>query len=162
MDPNPGQLPETGAQIVRRVWLEQLASSGHTARELVLVDADFSGWPLSDPGVLQALTHWMQRRRRLVLLASDFGAFQTQHARWLAWRRPWSHQVECRQADQREGAALRATVLLAPGCAMDAAAHGFPALRLTTAPRRVQDIAEQVRECLAHACVVLPTTVLGL
>lgn len=65
-------------------------------RELWCCDLDFAQWPLGDPVVVQALERWAYGHRKLVLLASRFDEVPRRHARWVAWRRTWSHVVTCR------------------------------------------------------------------
>jgi peptidyl-tRNA hydrolase len=64
-------------------------------RELYLVDPDFDSWPLDDAQVLAELTSWArQPQRRLVMVASDFGAMPRRYPRFAEWRGTWAHVVE--------------------------------------------------------------------
>lgn len=65
------------------------------SRRLTWMDPDFAIWPLGDPGLLQALTHWLKLpQRRLVLIAHRFDAVPRLHPRFVAWRRDWSHAID--------------------------------------------------------------------
>lgn len=84
------------------------------AREIWLCDADFADWPLGERAVIESLTQWAASRRRLTLLAQHFDTVVRLHARWIFWRRQWSHIVQCRSNAELEAAQLP-TLLLAPG-----------------------------------------------
>jgi len=84
------------------------------ALEILLCDPDFADWPLGERGVVDELTRWAGPRRRLVLVAGSFDAFERRHARWVEWRRMFSHLVECRMNDEIETAQIP-TVCLVPG-----------------------------------------------
>jgi hypothetical protein len=84
------------------------------SRELWLMDADFADWPLGDSGVVGQLDLWVSSQRRLTLIAHDFDAVAARHARWVRWRRTWSHVVSCRSNAEVEADDLP-TLLLAAG-----------------------------------------------
>jgi hypothetical protein len=48
------------------------------------------------------------------MLASTFDEIVRRHARWIDWRRQWSHVVECRSLEEIEIQQVP-TLLLAPG-----------------------------------------------
>ena len=83
-------------------------------REIWLCDADFSDWPLNQPALIEHLTQWAKPYRKLTLIAQSFDEFPRRHARWVAWRRTWSHMVECRANVELEAGKMP-TMLLAPG-----------------------------------------------
>jgi peptidyl-tRNA hydrolase len=83
-------------------------------REIWLVDIDFADWPLNEPQVIECLTQWAQAHRKLTLLAQNFDEIARRHARWIAWRRLWSHVVECRANNELEAGQMP-TLLLMPG-----------------------------------------------
>jgi len=83
-------------------------------RELWLCDADYSDWPLSERAVIDSLSQWAYSHRKLTLLAHGFDEIVRRHARWIDWRRQWSHIVECRQLEVVEPGQVP-TLLLAPG-----------------------------------------------
>lgn len=72
-------------------------------REIRLLDPTFEGWPLSEPEVIECLQRWALPHRRLTLVAHHFDGVARDQARFLAWRRLWSHIVECRAWPQDEG-----------------------------------------------------------
>lgn len=84
------------------------------ARELLLVDADFADWPLGERAVVASLDRWVGTRRLLRMAACRWDAVPSRHPRWVAWRRVWSHVVDCRQLLELEPADCP-TLLVAPG-----------------------------------------------
>lgn len=85
--------PQAFAQHVRDA-LAAAAAEGW--REVILSDADFSDWPLGERAVAQALQDWSASGRRCTLLARRWDEVQRRHARFVAWRRTWSHIIEAR------------------------------------------------------------------
>ena len=65
-------------------------------REIVLSDASFADWPLGERAVAESLQAWSASGRRCVLLARRYDEVVPRHARFVAWRRTWSHIVEAR------------------------------------------------------------------
>jgi hypothetical protein len=101
--PNPGDPTDT-AQVIdtregfRQALLESLDQCGRDGiAHLWLCDPDFSEWPLGQPAVVESLTRWASSRRRLTLVAGRYDHLATRCPRWVAWRRQWSHIVQCLQ-----------------------------------------------------------------
>lgn len=95
-----------------REAFHRAATSG--CKELWLCDVNFSDWPLSEIRVIDSLTQWAFAHRRLRLFALDYSEFHRRHPRWVAWRRNWSHIVECRSLNDLEPTQVP-TLMLAPG-----------------------------------------------
>lgn len=83
-------------------------------REVLLCDDDFADWPLNERELIEHLTHWAGAHRKLTLLARSFDEVARRHARWVAWRRTWSHVVECRANNELEAGQMP-TLVLMPG-----------------------------------------------
>lgn len=83
-------------------------------REVFIADPTFSDWPLGERAVLDNLTRWAFAHRKLTVLAESFDEFPKRHARWVEWRRQWSHVVDCRCVDEADAGHLKG-LLLAPG-----------------------------------------------
>jgi hypothetical protein len=83
-------------------------------REIVLVDDDFADWPINEREVIEDLTHWVQAHRRFTVVARSFDEIARRHARWVAWRRQFSHVVQCCTNHDLEAGQMP-TILLAPG-----------------------------------------------
>jgi len=83
-------------------------------REILLCDNDFADWPLSDAGLIEHLVQWAGAHRKLTVLARNFEELARRHSRWVAWRRTWSHVVECRANNELEAGQMPC-LLLMPG-----------------------------------------------
>lgn len=91
------------------------AALARETRRLLFVSPAFEGWPLDDPSLLEALTGFLRRPgRRLVLLAEHFERMERQCPRFTQWRPTWSHAVEARMPDDVPGDGLE-TLLLDDG-----------------------------------------------
>ena len=99
----PGTLITTRGefQAALRTAFATAASLG--CREIWLCDNDFADWPLGERAVVEQLERWALSSRRLTLIARHFDAVARRHARWLEWRRTWSHIVRCRTNNELEG-----------------------------------------------------------
>lgn len=64
--------------------------------EIWLCDENFADWPLGEREVVEQLAQWAASSRKLTLIARNFDEVSRRHARWVAWRRNWSHIVSCR------------------------------------------------------------------
>ena len=77
---------------------QALAMAAHEGwQELILCDANFEDWPLGERAVVQSLQAWSKTGRRMTLLATNFDIIVRQQPRLVAWRRTWSHIIECRR-----------------------------------------------------------------
>lgn len=65
-------------------------------REMILCDATFEDWPLGERAVADSLQAWSKTGRSLVMLATRYDALARRHARFVSWRKTWSHIIECR------------------------------------------------------------------
>ncbi|MBC7547855.1 MAG: hypothetical protein H7224_04315 [Polaromonas sp.] len=65
-------------------------------RELLLCDTDFNDWPLGERAVAQSLNDWAASGRKFTMLAANYDVVSRRHARFVTWRKRWSHLVECR------------------------------------------------------------------
>lgn len=81
------------AELVRRSFA-LAAEQGW--REIIVCDASFEDWPLGERSVAQALHDWAGTGRKLTMLAQNYDEVVRRHARFVTWRRTWSHIVECR------------------------------------------------------------------
>lgn len=76
-----------------------LAAIAATTRELVLVDHDFSDWPLDTPGGADALAAFLagDRDARLRVIVVDPDWLERRAARFMALRRRHAGAVDCRR-----------------------------------------------------------------
>lgn len=65
-------------------------------RELILCDANFEEWPLGERAVAQSLQDWSQSGRKCILLARKWDDVIRRHARFVTWRKTWSHIIDAR------------------------------------------------------------------
>ena len=131
-------------------------------RAALLVDADFTDWPLGEPAVLDALARWLRPPGRLLrLVALDYEALARAHPRLARWRRDWSHRIEAWRPgdgvlpDGVRGLQAGATVLQR----LDAADWR---LRRITDPVHRQAMHEACADFLQRCEPAWPVTILGL
>lgn len=68
------------------------------ARRIVCADPDFGHWPWHDAALLARLGDWLRLpQRRLVLLARHYDDVPRRFPRFTAWRRDWTHAIDCWQ-----------------------------------------------------------------
>lgn len=133
------------------------------ARDLYLVDADFSSWPLDQVAVVDALTAWVRLPgRRLRLVGSRFDVLERDQSRFARWRRNFAHALECLSPTDVEPGDMPCLLLL-PGLA------GIELLdRERWYGRRADDrralvaYQERVNELCQRCESAWPVTVLGL
>jgi len=96
----PASLPEgrfAGREAFRQLVRDALACAARDGwHEIILSDASFEDWPLGERAVAQALSDWSQSGRRCILLARRYDEVVRQHARFVTWRKTWSHLIEAR------------------------------------------------------------------
>jgi len=147
-------------QQAARDALEEVAHVG--CRELILCDPDYADWPLGEPGVIEQLQRWALSHRRLVLLACDFDGIPRRQPRWVAWRRTWSHIVDCRALADVSVEEVP-SVLLAPGLLalrrIDRYRHRGVLDHAQADLLRVQD---RLHELVSRSVPAFPTNTLGL
>lgn len=81
--------------------LETLGEAARAGcRELVFSDADFGDWPLGERAFVELLTQWAGPQRRFTMLAQHYDAVTARHARFVQWRRAWSHLIQCRSLEE--------------------------------------------------------------
>lgn len=113
--PDPGRRVFDSRDALLDAWhttMDVVAARG--GRELFLCDASHRLWPLGDRHTLARLSAWALPHRRLIVLAAQFDELARLHPAWVAWRRQWSHVVQCRQVDEADVADMP-TMALAPG-----------------------------------------------
>ncbi|MEJ7686736.1 MAG: hypothetical protein WKG52_06935 [Variovorax sp.] len=137
------------------------AAARQNWREIVLSDPDFIDWPLGERDVADALQAWSTNGRSFVLLAQRFSVFDREHARFVHWRRMWSHIVACRACD-------------GPGLPQVPSGIWTPSwflLRIDPArgrgvcggePAARRALRERLDECVRHAKPAFPASTLGL
>jgi hypothetical protein len=130
-------------------------------REIILCDADFSDWPLGERSVAQSLQQWSATGRRCILLARRYDELARRHARFVTWRRTWSHIVDARACASADPLDLPSAIW-SPGWVMqrldpercNGVSGGEPERRVL--------LRENLQEWLAKSSASFPASTLGL
>ncbi len=130
-------------------------------REIILSDADFGDWPLGERAVAQSLQDWSSSGRKCILLAKGYGEVQRRHARFVTWRRTWSHIIEARACTAADALDFPSAIW-SPGWVMqrldtercNGYSGGEPERRLT--------LRESLGEWLSQSSPSFPAVTLGL
>ena len=85
--------PAEFAELIRQAFAVAALQGWH---HLVICDRSFEDWPLGERAVAQSLNAWASSGRRLTMLAKNYSEVARRHARFVTWRRTWSHIVDCR------------------------------------------------------------------
>jgi hypothetical protein len=156
----PGRF--TGREAFRQLVRDALACAVREGwREIILCDADFADWPLGERAVAQSLQEWAAAGRRCTLLAKHYDEVVRRHARFVTWRKTWSHIVEaraCRSADPLE----LPSAIWSTGWAMrrldPARCNGYAGRE----PERRVLLREGLNEWLLKSSPSFPASTLGL
>lgn len=96
-----------GQQAFREAFVETIRRGARDGwKQAIFCDMDFEDWPLGDRTTAALLDAWAQRGARFTLLARRYDGVVRQHARFVAWRKRWSHRVDCWQVPTAAAAAL--------------------------------------------------------
>lgn len=132
------------------------------ARDIVLVDPDFSPWPLDDADVLAGLTRWIRLPgRRLRLIGSRFDLIERNQNRFASWRRPFAHAMECLRPVELEPGDVPGLLLLDTG-SLELLDRERWLARGSSARRTLVLQRERVDALLQRCEPAWPVTVLGL
>ncbi|RZI63942.1 hypothetical protein [Variovorax guangxiensis] len=130
-------------------------------REIVFADSDFADWPLGERASIAALQAWAASGRSLLLVAESFGVFDRSHARFVEWRRLWSHIVDAR-ACSGSGAPSVPSAVWTPSWSLHridpAHSRGVSSGR----PEHCRALRERIDECLRQSKPAFPASTLGL
>lgn len=138
-----------------------LVAAAEGWREITVCDADFADWPLGERAVSEALQAWSQGGRRFTMLARNYDEVVRRHARFVTWRRTWSHIIECRSSAHTSADDMP-SALLGPTWAFErldpvrcSGVSGHEAVRRVA-------LAEKLRERLATSTSSFAASTLGL
>ena len=146
------------ADLVRHA-LASAASQGWN--HLVLSDPDFSDWPLGERSVVDSLTAWSGRGRRIQFLARDFGRMRELHPRLVQWRVTWSHIVEAHACRQLAGGELPSAIW-SPQWTMERLDIERCVMVASRSPDRRSALHERLHACWQQGSPSFPATTLGL
>lgn len=137
------------------------AAAQHGWHEIVLSDPTFVDWPLGERACIEILNAWAANGRTLTMLAGTFAVFDREHARFVQWRRTWSHVVDCR-ACSGAGAPHVPSAFLTPAWHL----HRIDTERSRgvsgSDPERRRALRERIDECWRRGRPAFPATTLGL
>lgn len=160
-------MPETTTPIASRhdfhaqlfEVVEAAARSG--CAQMWWCDPDFAAWPLGERRMVEALAAWGVGRRRLTLVATRWDEITRRHARWLAWRRTWSHGVECR-APWETSVDLPVLLLAADRAVVRLDNPLRHRGRAATGPLALARARHEIDAVLQRSSVAFPVTTVGL
>ena len=130
-------------------------------REIVFSDPTFVDWPLGERSFVEVLNAWAAGGRSLTMLAGSFSIFDREHARFVQWRRTWSHIVDCRVCTGA-GAPRVPSAIWTPAWQLHRI--NIESSRGTSGSdsERRRALREQIDECLRRGRPAFPATTLGL
>jgi hypothetical protein len=164
-DPQHAKLPSgrfSGRTEFQQLVRDALACAARDGwRELILSDPDFSDWPLGERAVSESLQAWSASGRRCTLLACRYDQVVVRHARFVSWRRAWSHIVEARSCTAADPLELPSAIW-SPGWAMQRLdperCNGY----CGSEPERRVALKENLHEWLLKSAPAFASTTLGL
>lgn len=159
---NPGSTRFEGRLVFQQIVRDALARAEREGwRELVLCDASFEDWPLGERAVAESLHAWSSGSRRITLLAKNYDTVIRSHARFVTWRRTWSHIVDARACPGADPLELPSAIW-SPHWVMQrldpVRCHGY----VGNEPRRCTELHEWLHEWLARSSPSFAATTLGL
>jgi hypothetical protein len=161
MEPTPGLITSRlEFQESVRLALDEAADRG--GREMLLVDEDFSDWPLGEPEVVDTFARWAMPHRRIVVVASQFEDLVRRHPRWVAFRRTFAHVVDCRVHDESDAGSLPTLLHVSDVIAVRMSDTVHWRGRLSRDRADLLRWKEQVDALLQRSSPSFPATTLGL
>jgi hypothetical protein len=151
-----------GRDVFQQLVRDALSAAAREGwREIILCDPDFEDWPLYERAVAQALQDWSQSGRKCVLLARRWDEAIRRHARFVTWRRTWSHIIEARGCSSADPLELPSAIWT-PAWVMERRdlerCNGFSGPE----PDRRLQLRETLNEWLARSTPAFPASTLGL
>lgn len=130
-------------------------------REIILADATFDDWPLHERAVAESLQAWSKTGRRMTLLAKNYDAVVRRHARFVTWRRTWSHIIEARAVPSADALDVP-SVIWSPGWVLERRdidrCNGF----CGDEPERRVQLRQTLQEWLQKSTPSFPASTTGL
>ena len=130
-------------------------------REIILCDANFEDWPLAERAVVQSLEAWSATGRHCTLLARRYDEVVRRHARFVSWRKTWSHIIDARACASADPLELPSAIW-SPGWVLQRLdperCNGVTGAE----PERRVMLHENLQEWLRKSSPSFPATTLGL
>ena len=151
-----------GIETFRQLVRDALAAGAREGwREIILSDAAFADWPLGERAVVESLAAWSQSGRKCILLARRWDEVVRNHARFVSWRRAWSHIIDARACPSADPLDLTSAIWT-PGWVVErrdvALSRGFSG----SEPARRLALRENLNEWLGKSTPSFPSAILGL
>ncbi|MCY7308902.1 MAG: hypothetical protein LH632_22785 [Rhodoferax sp.] len=149
---------EAFSQLLREAFA---AAAQRGWREIVVSDSNFEDWPLQERAVAESLGAWAKPGRRFVMVAAGYDAVLRNQARFVVWRRTWSHLIDCRQSRHIDAINFPSAMHV-PGWAMQRLDLVRSTGVCTELPERRLQIRETLDELLRGSSPGFAASVLGL
>lgn len=161
----PAPLPSgrfTGRKEFQQLVRDALACAAREGwREIILADANFEDWPLGERAVSESLRAWSSGGRRCTLLAHSYDQMVSRHARFVNWRKAWSHIIDARACASADALSFPSAIW-SPGWVMQRLdPERCNGVSGTEPDRRVM-LRENLNEWLQKSSPSFPATTLGL
>lgn len=130
-------------------------------RQIIISDANFHDWPLGERAVAESLQAWSASGRHCTLLARNWDDAVRRHARFVMWRRTWSHIIDARACSSADPLELPSAIW-SPGWVMQRLdperSNGYSG----SEPERRVLLRENLNEWLQKSAPSFPAHTLGL
>ena len=151
-----------GAGEFQQLVRDALAAAAREGwREIILSDPGFEEWPLGERAVAQSLGAWSQSGRKCILLARRWDEVVRRHARFVEWRRTWSHIIDARGCPWADPLELPSAIW-SPAWVLERRnlelSHGYTGAE----PERRLALRELLADWLAKSTPAFPAVTLGL
>jgi hypothetical protein len=151
-----------GRQDFQQLIRDALACAAREGwRQIILSDADFGDWPLGERAVAESLQAWSASGRQCTLLARRWDDVVRRHARFVTWRKTWSHIIEARACSSADPLELPSAIW-SPGWVMQRLdpdrCNGYSG----NEPERRLLLRENLNEWLQRSSPSFPAHTLGL
>lgn len=157
-----GSLRFEGRAAFQQLVRDALARAAQEGwNELILSEAGFEDWPLGERAVVESLHAWSSGRRRITLLARSYDAVVRNHARFVTWRRTWSHIVDARACPAADPLELPSAIW-SPHWVMQRLDPVRCIGYAGSEPRRCTELNGLLQEWLARSSPAFAATTLGL
>ena len=130
-------------------------------REIILCDPSFEDWPLGERAVAESLAAWSQSGRRCILLARRWDEVLRRHARFVTWRRTWSHIIEARACPSADPLEMPSAIWT-PAWALERRDVERSSGYMGPEPERRVALREKLAEWLGKSTPSFPAVTLGL
>jgi len=154
--------PFHGRDTFQQLIRDALAAGAREGwREIVLSDPDFDDWPLYERAVVQSLQDWSQSGRHCILLARRYDSVVRRHARFVTWRKTWTHIIDARGCPSSDPLEIPSAIWT-PTWAMERRDFDRSAGYSGSEPDRRLELRERLDQWLVKSTPAFPSSTLGL